>query len=133
MATREETVVVGGATVRGLNGRLCTTADGCELAAKLAAIDDAWGCSCTEEVEGVTLFAAATAANFAILSSKLLKTFSSAATSLSDCGMVNVRCFNLGDEPETDTPASVDCAAPKRCFAQSTRDVGDAVIFPTVV
>jgi len=132
MATLEETVVVGGATVRGLNGRLCTTVDVCELSAKLETVDDARGCSCTEEVEGVTLVAAATAANFAILSSKLLRTFSS-ATSLSDCGMVNVRCFNLGEEPETDTPASVDCAAPKRCFAQSTRDVGDAVIFPTVV
>jgi len=123
IATLDETVA-GGDTVRGLNGKPCTVVDGGEPAAEVATAVDARGCSCTAEV-GVATLAAAAAANIAILSSKLLRTFSS-ATSRSGCGTLTVRRFSRGDDPE---PAS----APKRCFAQSTRDVGDAIIFPTVV
>lgn len=133
MATLDETVM-GGDTVNGLNGGLCTPADVPGTTPELTAtVCEARGCSCPAELEGATTLVAAAAANFDMLSSRLLRTLSGSTSAASGRGTPNARCLDVGEDGITLT-TSVDCAAsPKRCFAQSTRAVGDGTIFPLVV
>jgi len=129
MATLAETVM-GGETVSGLNGGLCTAGNVVKTG-ELTTVCDARSGSDTVEAEE-TVRVTAAAANFDMLSSRLLRTVF-CSTSVPGCAMPKVRCFNFGDESGIKTPASGGCAVPKRCFAQSTRDVGDGTIFPLVV